>query len=296
MTSTIAFLGLGAMGTPMAANLAAAGFQLRAWNRTPAPERVPGGAVLAASPRDAALGADFAVTMLSDDAAVESVTLGPEGLLSGLSPAGIHIGMSTVSPALSSRLATAHASRGSSYLAAPVFGRPDAARSKLLWILAGGADRDVERSRPLFDVLGQGVFHMGGPADASLAKLAGNFLLAATIEALGEAFTLVEKGGLDPSRLHEMLVGTLFGSPVVKNYGNRIAQGQFVPPGFSLILGRKDMLLALGAAQELAVPLPLADLILGRVQQALDRGREGYDFAGFTSVIREEAGLPPPSR
>ena len=129
-------------------------------------------------------------------------------------------------------------------------------------------------------------------AQAGLAKLAGNFLLAATAEALGEAFALAEKGGLEPERLHEMLVGTLFGSPVVKNYGTRIARGEFVPPGFALSMGLKDMLLARAAGQDLGVPLPLVDVIVGHVQQAIDKGREDLDFAGFTTVIREAAGLP----
>ena len=133
------------------------------------------------------------------------MTNGPEGLLAGLDTHGVHLGMSTVSPGLSRRLAEAHTARGSAYVAAPVFGRPEAAKNKALWIVAGG-EPDLERCRPVFEALGQGIFHMGSPAQAGLAKLVGNFLLAATIEALGEALALAEKGRIDPARLHEMLV------------------------------------------------------------------------------------------
>jgi len=296
MTTTVAFLGLGAMGTPMAANLVQAGFRLRVWNRTPHPDRVPHGAWSAASPREAAEGAAFAVTMLANDDAVEAVTNGPDGLLAGLDTHGVHLGMSTVSPGLSRRLAEAHTERGSAYVAAPVFGRPDAAKNKALWIVTGGEPSDLERCRPVLEALGQGIFHMGSPAQAGLAKLVGNFLLAATIEALGEALTLAEKGGIDPSRLHEMLVTTLFGSPVVNNYGLKIVRGEFLPAGFALPLGLKDLLLARAAGRELGVPLPLADLITRHINESIAHGRTDYDFAGFTQVIREAAGLPEVKR
>ena len=296
MTTTVAFLGLGAMGTPMAANLAQAGFRLRVWNRTPVPDRVPKGAWSATTPREAAEGAAFAVSMLANDDAVEAVTNGPDGLLAGLDGRGVHIGMSTISPGLSRRLTEAHAARGGAYVAAPVFGRPDAAKTKALWIVTGGEPSDLERCRPVLEALGQGIFPMGAPDQASLAKLVGNFLLAATIEALGEGFALAEKGGLDPARLLDMLVATLFGSPVVKNYGTRIVRGEFVPPGFTLPLGLKDLLLARAAGRELGVPLPLADVITRHINDSIAKGRAGYDFAGFTQVIREAAGLPEVKR
>jgi 3-hydroxyisobutyrate dehydrogenase-like beta-hydroxyacid dehydrogenase len=288
--TTVGFLGLGAMGAPMAANLVAAGFTLRTWNRTPARGGIAG-AMPVATPREAAAGAALVITMLADDAAVDAVTLGADGLLEGLGPDGIHVGMSTLSVAATGRLAWIHRERGRGFVAAPVFGRPEAARAKLLWILAGGDAALIERAAPVFAALGQGSFVLPSPEQAALAKLAGNFLLGATIEALGEAMVLAEKGGLEPERLLEVLTGTLFGSPIVKGYGPRIARTEFTPPGFALALGAKDFRLVLDAARETRTPMPVAELVANRLEQALSLGRAGYDLAGMTSVIREEAGL-----
>jgi 3-hydroxyisobutyrate dehydrogenase-like beta-hydroxyacid dehydrogenase len=292
MNPTVAFLGLGSMGAPMAANLVAAELGVRVWNRTPNPAVVPVGALVAASPSAAADGVRVVITMLANDAAVEAVTLGPEGLLDSVAPGAIHIGMSTVSLAQTRRLVDEHVRRGVRYVAAPVFGRPEAAKAKLLWIIAGGEAEAIEACQPLFQAMGQGVFLMGSAADAALAKLVGNFLIAATIEAVGEAYALAEKGGLDPERLHEMLASTLLGSPVFKNYGGRIARTEFLPAGFKLALGLKDVRLGQAAASEVGAKLPLAEIIARHLEAAIARGREGHDFAGLATVIREEAGLP----
>jgi 3-hydroxyisobutyrate dehydrogenase-like beta-hydroxyacid dehydrogenase len=291
MNTNLAFLGLGAMGAPMAANLAATGFTVKVWNRTPNDASVPAGATVSPSPRAAADGADFIVSMLANDAAVEAVSLGPDGLLESAAPGAIHIGMSTISLELTRRLVAEHGRRGVAYVAAPVFGRPEAAKAKQLWIVTGGEAAAIGRCQALLQAMGQGVFILGTAVDAALAKLVGNFLIAATIEALGEAYALAEKGGLDPERLHEMLGGTLLGSPVFKNYGARIARTEFLPAGFRLVLGLKDVRLGLAAASELGAKLPLADIIAGHLETAIARGREAHDFAGLATVIREEAGL-----
>ncbi len=290
---SVAFLGLGSMGLPMARNLVQAGFDVRVWNRTPAKTREVPGARAAPTPAAAADGAEFAVSMLADDAAVEAAALGPDGILSGLGRGAIHVGASTVSVALCRRLADAHAARGVGYVAAPVFGRPDAAAAKQLWIVPGGAAADVERCSVVFTALGQGTFPMGSAPQATLAKLLGNFMIASTIEMLGESLALAEKAGLDPSRLLGMLTGTLFGAPVVKRYGQLVADTAFEPAGFHLALGLKDVNLALGAGEELRVPLPLASLVRERMLTALAQGRERFDWSGFASVIREAAGLEP---
>jgi 3-hydroxyisobutyrate dehydrogenase-like beta-hydroxyacid dehydrogenase len=292
MKTTVAVLGLGAMGAPMAANLVAAGFRVRVWNRSAAKAEALTGAEPAGTPRDAVAEAEFVITMLADDAAVEAITFAPDGVLAALRPEAIHLSMSTISLNATRRLARGHAERGRGFLAAPVFGRPEAARARLLWIVPGGDPALIKRAEPVFAALGQATFPMATPEQAVLAKLAGNFLIGATIESLGEAFVLAEKGGLDPERLLAMLAGTLFGSPVVKNYGPRIARTEFTPPGFALPLARKDLRLVQEAAQETAVPMPLAELVADRIDEALRAGRQGYDFAGFASVIREEAGLP----
>jgi 3-hydroxyisobutyrate dehydrogenase-like beta-hydroxyacid dehydrogenase len=292
MRMTVGFLGLGAMGAPMAANLVAAGFALRLWNRSPGKAVAVGGAAIAATPREAALGADFVITMLADDSAVEAVTYGPDGLLAGLSEGAVHIGMSTISVAATRRLVAAHAGQGRGFIAAPVFGRPEAARAKLLWIVPGGTPESITRATPVFEALGQGTFPMPGAEHAALAKLVGNFLIGATVEALGEALVLAEKGGLDPEQMLAMLTATLFNAPVYKNYGPRIARTEFVPAGFALPLALKDFRLILQAAEEVAVPMPIAELVRARIVEALERNREAYDFAGLASVIREQAGLP----
>jgi 3-hydroxyisobutyrate dehydrogenase-like beta-hydroxyacid dehydrogenase len=262
------------------------------WNRSPEKTRLVTGAEPVPTPRAAASGASIVVTMLPDDRVVEAVTLGSDGVLRGLSPGGVHVGMSTISVALTRRLAEAHAATGTTYLAAPVFGRPDAAAGRLLWIVPGGPTAEVERCAPLWAALGQGTFPLPTAPQAALAKLAGNFLIAANIEALGEALVLGEKGGIDPDRLLALLTGTIFGSPVVRGYGARIVQADFEPAGFAMPLGLKDVDLALAAGRELGVPLRLGELARERLVQALARKREGYDWSGFATVIREEAGLP----
>lgn len=290
---TVAWLGLGQMGLAMARNLAAGGFRLRAWNRTAEKARQLPDATIAETPRAAAAGADLVVSMLADDVAVESVVFGVDGILAGMKPGALHVGMSTISVALARRLAEAHPKAKSRYLSAPVFGRPDAAAARKLWVVPGGSPEDRAVAEPIFGVLGQGTFPMDTAPQANLAKLVGNFMIAATVETIGEALALGEKGGIEPGHLMEMLSGTLFGSLIVNGYGGRIAKTEFVPAGFSMPLGLKDVELARAAASELGVPMPLADLAAARLRTAIDRGRADFDWAGFATVIREEAGLSP---
>jgi len=292
MTGPVAVLGLGAMGAPMAANLVAAGFSLRVWNRTAAKAKALTGAAWAATPREAAEGAAVVITMLADDAAVEATTFGPHGLLWGLGPDAVHVGMSTVSVACTRRLVETHAERGLAYVAAPVFGRPEAARARQLWIVAGGAADWLARLEPVFDALGRGVFTLGTAAEAALLKLVGNFLIGAMIESLGEALALAERGGLDPERVVEILGESLFPSPVFRSYGARLARTEFEPAGFPLPLALKDFNLIRAAAEEAGVPLPVAELVRGRLEESRRRGRDRFDFAGLAALIREAAGLP----
>lgn len=291
MAELIGFVGLGRMGQPMARNLVTAGYTVRAWNRSGG--KIPQGAQEAKSPREAAAGARIVITMLADDAAVQAVVLGEDGLLAGLREGGIHLSMSTISVALSERLAEAHRAAGQQYVAAPVFGRPEAADKKQLWIVPGGDDAAIAECMPIFAALGQGTFPMGLAKQASLTKLIGNFMLIATIEALAESLALGEKGGIDPAKLVDLFAGTLFSSPVVKGYGPRIAATSFEPPGFTLTLGFKDASLALKAAEELRVPMPLGSLARDHLLSAIAQGRGGWDLAALATVVREAAGLPP---
>ncbi len=288
---TVGFIGLGRMGRPMAANLVAAGFTVRVWNRTRG--KAPPGVVECGSPREVAEQCAIVVTMVADDAALEHVTFGENGLLSGLRPGGIHLSMSTISVALSRKLRDAHRAAGQGYVAAPVFGRPEAAQKKQLWIVCGGEQKDLAACERVFAALGRGTFAVDEAPQANVVKLMGNFLIAATIESAGEAAALAEKAGLDPRKVMEFFAGTMFASTAFTGYAARVATTEFEPAGFAMPLALKDMTLALQAGQEVRAPLPFASLIRDRLLAALARGRETWDWSGLASVAREEAGLPP---
>lgn len=287
----VAFIGLGQMGRHMAERLAGAGFSLRVWNRTRSrADGLPNAEVLE-SAREAAVGADLVVSSLADDHAVREVVLGPSGVIAGLAAGGVHVGTSTISLRLAGELADAHATRGQQFVAAPVLGRPDAAARGELWILTGGDDAAIARAAPALACLGQGQIHLGRPQQAALAKLLANFMIAGTIELLAEATTLGEKGGVAPEALIDLLTKTLFGSPIVKGYGTRIATGQFRPAGFAVPLGLKDVELALEAGRDLRAPLPVADVARDHLIAALARGRADWDWGALATVVREAAGL-----
>jgi 3-hydroxyisobutyrate dehydrogenase-like beta-hydroxyacid dehydrogenase len=291
----VGFLGLGDMGLAMADNLRRAGHELSVYNRTPGRAAALSGVRVAASPRDAAAGAEVLISMLADDAAVEQVVLGDNGAVHGLAAGAVHAGMSTIGHALSRRLATEHAARGQRYVAAPVFGRPDAARAAKLWIVAAGPGEAVDRCRPLFEAMGQGVELVGvDPVHASVVKIAGNFLLAAAIEAIGEAFALVRKHGIEPARFLEIVNGRLLRSPVYENYGKIIAEQRFDPPGFRLRHGLKDTRLALAAGEDVAAPLPIASLARDHYLAAMARGWGDLDWAALARVSALAAGLDGP--
>jgi 3-hydroxyisobutyrate dehydrogenase-like beta-hydroxyacid dehydrogenase len=290
----LAFIGLGSMGLPMATNLLKAGHDLVVYNRTR--ERgeslAKQGARVAESPREAAAGVDVLITMLADDAAVEAVIFGDQGALMGLSRGAIHVSMSTISHALSRRLASEHGARGQKYVAAPVFGRPDAAQAAKLWIVTAGPGDAIERCRPLFDAMGQGVEVVGeDPPVANVVKLAGNFLLASAIEAMGEAFALVRKHGVEPKRFLEIANGRLIRSPVYENYGNLIVSQRYQPAGFKLRHGLKDVRLALAAGEEVTAPLPLASLLRDHYLAAMARAWGDLDWAALARISAVNAGL-----
>lgn len=291
--TTLAVLGLGQMGAPIARNLATAGFPIRAWNRTSRPGDAPPGVTPAASIAEAVRGADVAITMLADDAAVNAVVQDRGGVVEALPRGALHVSMSTVSLALVSHLAARHAEAGQRFVAAPVFGRPEAAAARKLWVVPGGDAADLAALAPIFAAIGQGTFPMASPAQAIVAKLAGNFMIAGTIELVAEALALGEKGGIAPEMLLELFTGTLFGSPVVQRYGGMVARTEFEPAGFALRLGLKDVGLALEAARALQAPLPVAAVVRDHLVAAIARGRSDIDWAGLATVVREAAGLPP---
>jgi 3-hydroxyisobutyrate dehydrogenase-like beta-hydroxyacid dehydrogenase len=289
----VGFIGLGRMGTPMALNLLNAGHRVIVYNRTlgKAEALALKGAQVAGRVADACRG-DVLITMLSDDAAVEDVVFGEGGALAALGRNAIHISMSTISVALSDRLAEAHAKAGQGYVAAPVFGRPEAAAAAKLFIIAAGADAALVRCQPLFDVLGQETFVIGArPSMANLVKLSGNFLIASVLESLGEAFALVRKSGIDPQRYLDILTRTLFSASVYRTYGPIIAAGSVPANGFRISLALKDMRLALAAADASAVPMPVASLIRDHFIEAVAQGEGNADWSGLARLAARRAGL-----
>lgn len=294
MNQIIGFVGLGSMGLPMATNLVKAGFSLQVYNRTPdkAQPLVAQGAKLVNSPQDVVASDGVVITMLANDQALEDVVLGENGILERLGAGGIHLSMSTVSPATADKLAKYHGQRGSHYLAAPVFGRPDAAAASKLWICLAGNGAAKEKVLPLLNVLGQGVFDFGEQVGAAnIVKLTGNFLIVSAIEAMAEAFTLAEKNGIERTKVAELFGKTLFSCPIYQNYGRQIAQEQYQPAGFKLSLGLKDVSLVLQTATSSQMPMPLASLLHERLMAAVTKGRGDIDWTGLALEISEEAGL-----
>ena len=290
----IAFIGLGNMGAPMARQLLKSGHAVTVWNRSLAkaePLRAVG-AKVAESVAQAARDADIVLSMLADDHAVQS-TLLDSGVLDALPKGATHISSSTISVELSQKLHTEHQQRGQHYIAAPVFGRPDAAEAGKLFVVAAGAKSAIERTRPILDALGQRVFVVGDqPEMANVVKLSGNFLIASVIESLAEAVAFTRKYGIDPHEYIEVLTNTLFAAPVYKTYGGLIADANSEKAGFTVRLGLKDIGLALSAAEAVGAPMPVASLVRDRLLAGVGRGFAKHDWSVLGRLAAQDAGLP----
>jgi len=294
MTQKIGFVGLGAMGLPMATNLLAAGFHLTVYNRTAskAEPLIARGARRAERAGDVAHPGGIVVSMLADDASVKALVTGEDALAERIAPDGIHLSMSTVSPATTRELAAYHAMRGSVMVAAPVFGRPSAAQAKWLWICASGPANAKAKVKPILQAMGQEIFDFGDhPGAANVVKLAGNFMIAAALEAMGEAVAMMRKSGVDPAAALEMLAKTIFAAPVYQGYGPAIAHGQFTPAGFRLPLGLKDIDLVLETARAANAPMPTASLLRDRFISAIAKGRADLDWSAIALGAADDAGL-----
>ena len=290
----VGFLGLGRMGAAIAANIRRAGHDLTVWNRSPGKTEplVSDGAAMARTPREAAGGRDIVLSMLADDAALESVLSGDDGLIAGLGANALHVSMSTISVATADDVAARHASQGQRYISAPVFGRPDAAAAAKLFIVSGGDAAQIERARPLFEAIGQRVFQVGErPSAANLVKLCGNFAILAAIETMGEAMALAEKGGVRKAQLLEVLTGTLFDAPVYRNYGAILVNESFRPAGFAAPLGLKDMRLAAEAAEKSVTPMPLLSLLRDRLLETIAKEGADIDWSAIGRTSARNAGL-----
>jgi 3-hydroxyisobutyrate dehydrogenase-like beta-hydroxyacid dehydrogenase len=286
----------------MAANLAAAGHQVIAYVRRI--EHAAKLATLGLQPTTNiadVFDCEFVVSMLPNDIAVREVVLGRQdverkapggndlgevGLATGLAPGAIHLSMSTISTMTASQLGAEHARYGQRYVAAPVFGNPDAARARELFVIAAGAPADVERCRWILDVLGQKTFVVdSAPATANLIKLAGNAMSAATLELLGEVMALAGKRGLDPRQLLAILTGTMFGGRLHRLYGDKIAGRQYASGGFVFPLALKDV------AEAAGVPMPSVSVVRDRLITGIARGYSELDWSALGLLAAEEAGL-----
>ena len=287
----IGFIGLGQMGSAIAANLVKAGHDVKVWNRSPekATPLIAAGATLAGSPADAASG-EIVLTMLADDKAVEAVTLGEDGILAAPNKP-IHISLSTISLALAEKLTAAHAEAGGAYVAAPVFGRPAAAAAAKLFVVAAGPPAALAACAPLFEAIGQRSFTIGDtPSAANVVKLSGNFLILSVIESLAEAMTLAEKHGVERAALLEILTGALFGAPIYQVYGKILVDQSFRPAGFAAPLGLKDMNLVAAAATDARVPMPVLSLLRDRLLATIAREGDDIDWSGIAKTVADNAG------
>jgi 3-hydroxyisobutyrate dehydrogenase-like beta-hydroxyacid dehydrogenase len=277
----VGFLGLGKMGTPMARHLIAAGHELRVCNRTEGKTEplLREGAIAAATPAEAELGADAVITMLFDDAANEEVIFGSNGLMDALSPGALHISCSTISVALSERLTQEHTRRGHEFVAAPVFGRPNIAEQGKLWAVMAGLDAAVAKARPLIETFSRGISVVGTePREAHAVKLGGNFLISTMIHSLSEAFVYAAEQGIDPGIFLETVNSALFQSPFYAAYG-KVMLNPPEHPGATIELGEKDLRLLREAAAGRGTSLVLADELAGVFAKAKAAGLSKEDWA-----------------
>ena len=294
----VGFVGLGRMGTAMAANLAAAGMQVTGYIRRP--EQGQELEALSVKPTtDIAdlFDCEFVITMLPDDMVVREVVFGrrdhnAEGLIKGLMPGSIHLSMSTITTEAAAEFANAHADRDQGYVAAPVFGNPDAAGAHQLFVIAAGAPTVVQRCQSIFAVLGQRTFVVGkDPGTANLIKLIGNAISAVSMETLGEVFALARKRGLDPQQLLAVLTGTMYGGRFHTIYGSKIAGERYSSGGFLFPLILKDVRLALQEAESAGVPTPSLSVVRDRLIAGIARGYSDRDWSALGLLASEEAGL-----
>ncbi|MGC1902800.1 MAG: NAD(P)-dependent oxidoreductase [Candidatus Acidiferrum sp.] len=291
----IGLIGLGNMGAGIAKSLLRAGHRVVVYNRTQSrAEALRGdGAIVATTPADACRG-EVVLTMLADDHALELLVFGPLGILASLSPGSIHVSSGTISVALSDRLASEHTKAGQKFVAAPVFGRPDAAEAAKLVVVAAGPSDALARCKPIFDAIGPKLLVIGEKQSlANVVKLSGNFLIACVLESLSEAIAFARKSGIDAATLMDFLTSTLFNAPVYKTYGGLIVEGNYDTVGFALPLGLKDTRLVLQAAEARNVPMPIASVIRDRFIAAIARGNGNKDWSALGLLAAEDAGLIP---
>jgi 3-hydroxyisobutyrate dehydrogenase-like beta-hydroxyacid dehydrogenase len=284
----IAFLGLGIMGRPMASNLAKAGHEVTVWNRTPGQDVE--GAKTAASPADAARGAEVIWMCVADTKAVESVLFGPQGVNESLSDGQIIVDSSTISPAATRRFAERVAAKGVQYVDAPVTGSKVAAEGGTLIFIVGGEEATIEKLKPLFAATGKKIFRMGETGKGEAAKLAMNLQIAVIYEGFAEALTLATKLGVDAETMLPLIEASMVRSGVVDYKAPFVLKRDF-SANFPLRLMRKDIRLALEAAKEARVKLPALETVEEIYEMAIEDGNENLDYAATITLLEKWAGI-----
>ena len=285
----VGFIGLGHMGSAMARRLVDAGYDVTVWSRSAAhvDELAAYGATRADSPADA-IAAGHVFSMLANEDVVRAVL--PPGLLSEAPPGFIHVNHATISARAADEFAAHAAAGGYGYVAAPVIGRPNAAAAGALTILAAGTPEAVQASMPMFEVVGRRVWPYGPVASAAnLAKIAVNYLIVHALQALAESITLLERVGLDTGQFVQMINDSIFPGPVYGGYGDAIARGTYTPPGFTTVLGLKDLMLAINAAADAGVGLPSGPVLREIFEAAVSEIGEDLDWAAIAEITRRPA-------
>ncbi|HKH12087.1 MAG TPA: 2-hydroxy-3-oxopropionate reductase [Rubrobacter sp.] len=291
MADTVGFIGLGIMGRPMAKNLMEAGYDLVVHNRSPekAEELANEGATAAGSPREVAEKCGVVITMLPDSPQVEEVLAGEEGVFEGIGEGALIVDMSTISPVVTESLAAAAKEKGASLLDAPVSGGDVGAIEGTLSIMVGGSDEDFERARPLFEVMGKTVTHVGPTGAGQVTKAANQIVVALTIEAVSEALVLGSKGGVPPEKILDVLGGGLASNKVMEVKREKFLSHTF-DPGFRSELHHKDLGIALAAGREYGVALPVTAVVDQMLLTMKKKGWGGEDHSALLKVIEDLSG------
>jgi 3-hydroxyisobutyrate dehydrogenase-like beta-hydroxyacid dehydrogenase len=286
----IGFIGLGNLGTPIAENLLAGAGGIRVYNRTlsKAEPLVAKGAQLCHSVKEIASACDIIFTIVADDQALREITEGPGGIAANLKRGAFHISISTVLPQTAIDLDTLHKKYGNHYLASPVMGRPEAARASKLNFLVSGKKEIIEQARPFLHMAGGAAIWEFGeqPAAANVAKLCNNFLIISAIEAMAEGMQLAKKSGIDPAAWLNMLTQTFFSAPIYVNYGNILLKENFLPPGFSLKLGLKDVNLVMGQARSAGAKMPIGNALQTQLSKSVEMGLGEHDWTAVALALK----------
>jgi 3-hydroxyisobutyrate dehydrogenase-like beta-hydroxyacid dehydrogenase len=284
------FIGLGNLGLPIAANLLEQTGQLYIFNRTAskAEALIEKGAVACSSVKELVMLSDVVFTMVSDDAALNHITMGENGIAANLKEGGIHVSMSTILPATAEQLANVHSREKQFYIAAPVMGRPEAARAKKLNFLVSGNGGVIKKIKPLLEACGAaGIRELGDRiVSANIVKLCSNYMIIAAIQAMAEGIQLAEKSGIDAQEWMGMLTRGLFSAPVYINYGNLLLNKTYQPAAFSLKLGLKDVNLVLQQATTVGAHMPLGELVKRQLNECVSKGLGEYDWTAIALALK----------